>query len=379
MPGQNKTLTVRLLDGSGNTAQASFDGQITFSLSDSNVAKLNRSFLEKVDFNDGEAELSLYADHDGSVTLTATIASRTYNSLPIYVVSTIEPFAKFGVAHDGSFVPGQAETIQIQALDLSGNPTPGFYGSGTIEVDVVQGDAEPSKDALSKKDFATGIAELTLTASSEEAIVVRVTYGTKEVESSALTVRLFEDLSESDEYYTAVSYLYRKGTVKGYPDGSFKPENTVSRVEALKFIFSGLDQDVQSGLSARFNDTSMTDWYSDYLATAYSLGVVQGYNDGSFKPTQGVNRVEFLKMMFSVVDEISIDPVVMEDPYKDVNALSWYAPYVQYAKENNIFPVSGSYFNPSEPMSRIEVAEVIYRMIAVQQNETSYNSLMRVE
>jgi len=71
--------------------------------------------------------------------------------------------------------------------------------------------------------------------------------------------------------------------------------------------------------------------------------------------------------------------VVMEDPYKDVNALSWYAPYVQYAKENNIFPVSGSYFNPSEPMSRIEVAEVIYRMIAVQQNETSYNSLMRVE
>ncbi len=379
MPGQNKTVTVRLLDSSGNTVAASFEGQISFSLSDSTSAKLNKNFLEEVDFNEGEAELALYADHDGTVTLSASIASRTYTSLPIYIVSSIEPFAKFGVAHDGNFVPGQAETIQIQALDLTGNPTPGFYGSGEIEVEIIQGEASLSKDSLTKKDFSTGIAELSLSADSEEPIILRVTYGTKEVESSTLTARLFDDLSESDEYYTAVSYLYRKGTVEGYPDGSFKPDNTVSRIEALKFIFSGLDRDVQSGLTARFNDTNTSEWYSDYLATAYSLGVVQGYSDGTFKPTQGVNRVEFLKMMFGTIDDVSIDPVVLEDPYTDVNALSWYAPYVQFAKENNLFPVSGSNFSPSEPMSRIEVAEVIYRMIAVQQNESSYTSLMKVE
>jgi hypothetical protein len=41
---------------------------------------------------------------------------------------------------------------------------------------------------------------------------------------------------------------------------------------------------------------------------------------------------------------------------------------VQYAKEKNIFPISDRYFEPSEPMSRLEVAEVIYRLIAVTQN-----------
>jgi len=206
-----------------------------------------------------------------------------------------------------------------------------------------------------------------------------VTYGTKVEESQTLEARLFNDVSETNEYYTALSYLFEKGTVQGYPDGSFKPSNTVSRVEGLKFIFSGLDQEVKTGLTARFADTSNSEWYSNYLATAYSLGVVQGYADGNFRPAQGVNRVEFLKMLFSTVD-LSIDPVVIEDPYEDVNNLSWYAPYVQYAKEKNIFPVKGSYFNPGDPMSRIEVAEVIYRMIVVNQHDgESYNSLMSAD
>lgn len=379
MPGQNRSVSLELLNSNGEIDKnASFDGDMTLTASDENVGKLNRSSISQADFNNGVAELSLYADHDGRMTFTASVADRTYVSSPIYVISTIEPFAKFGVVHDGGFVPGKAEKIQIVPLDLNGNPTPGFYGNGTLEIDLVQGSGIFSKDKLDSKNFATGIAEISFTGENDDPVIIRVTYGTKVVESDTLVAKLFSDLSESDEYYGAVSYLFRKGTVEGYPDGTFKPTNTVSRIEALKFIFSGLDQSVQTGLTARFNDTQSGLWYSDYLATAYSLGVVQGYLDGSFRPTQGVNRVEFAKILFSTVD-LPIDPVVTVDPYVDVNNLSWYAPYVAYAKENNIFPVDGQYFNPSAPMSRIEVAEVIYRMIAVQQNGASYTSLMKVE
>ncbi len=380
MPGQNQTITLRLLDSAGEVMEdARFDGQMDVSVSDASVGKLNKSYVENVDFNDGETELSLYADHEGTVTVNAIIAGRTYVSSSIYIIASIEPFAKFGVAHDGTFVPGSPETIQIQAQDLNGNPTPSFYGDGTIELEIVKGSGTLSEDTLTKKDFPTGIAEIQFTGENDENVIISVTYGTKVMESETLEATLFNDLSEANEYYPAVSYLYRKGTVQGYPDGTFKPENTVSRIEALKFIFSGLDQQVLSGLSARFNDTSSGQWYSDYLATAYSIGVVQGYPDGSFKPTQGVNRVEFLKMLFAIID-ITIDPVVVEDPYDDVNNLSWYAPYVAYAKEKNIFPVDGSHFDPGQPMSRLEVAEVVYRLITVQQNdEQSYTSLMKAE
>lgn len=381
MPGQTQTVTLKLLDETGALKKdASFDGDMTLTISDESTAKLNRNSISSADFDDGEATLTLYADHEGELTVTASLAGRSYYSSTVYVISSIEPFAKFGVAHDGYFVPNQAETIQIQALDLAGNPTPGFYGDGDIEIDLVQGSGSFSDDVLTKKDMTMGVMEIQFTATTDEDVIIRITYGTKVIESSTLEARLFNDVSETHEFYQAVSYLVQKGTVQGYPDGTFKPDNTVSRVESLKFIFSGLDQGVQSGLTARFSDTQSGQWYSDYLATAYSVGVVQGYPDGTFKPTQGVNRVEFLKMIFTAVDDLEVDPVVTEDPYSDVNNLSWYAPYVQYAKEKNIFPVEGDYFYPGDPMSRVEVAEVIYRMIVVNQNNgEAYNSLMSAE
>lgn len=379
MPGQNQTISLKLLDENDELKKdASFDGSMTLTVSDTSSAKLNRDSVSSADFSNGVAELSLYADHEGEVTITAEIAGREYYSSTVYVIAGIEPFAKFGVAHDGYFVPNKAETIQIQALDLEGNPTPGFYGDGTIELSLVEGSGTFSKDTLTKKDLTTGLAVVEFTADSDDNVIIQVTYGTKIIESNTLESRLFNDISEVTEFYTAVSYLVEKGTVQGYPDGTFKPDNTVSRVEALKFIFSGLDKSISTGLSARFSDTASGQWYSDYLATASSLGVVQGYPDGSFKPTQGVNRVEFLKMIFSTDTDISIDPIVEEDPYADVNNLSWYAPYVQYAKEKNLFPVNGSNFNPGDPMSRLEVAEVIYRMITVNNNGGQpYTSLMR--
>lgn len=379
-PGQNPEVTLKLLDGNGEVMEnARFDGEMTISVSDENVGKLNRSSLTLADFSEGEATLNLYTDHAGEVTINATVAGRSYSSSTLYVVDGIEPFAKFGVAHDGYFVPGKAETLQIQALDLSGKPTPAFNGEGSVELSLVSGSGTLEPSVLTKKDFLTGIAEVTFTSNDTDNAVVRVTYGTKVAESKTLESRLFNDLDTSNAYYNAVSYLFEKGTVQGYPDGTFQPDRAVSRVEALKFIFSGMDQGTQSGLSVHFSDTFASEWYYNYLASAYSKGIVVGYSDGSFKPTQEVNRVEFAKMLLNTVG-VSTDPVVNGDPYEDVNYLAWYAPYVQYAKEKNLFPLSSNYFNPSEPMSRLEVAEVIYRMLTVLDNGGEpYSVLLRPE
>jgi len=380
MTGDKRQITVSLLDENGEEIEnPDFDGEIEVSVSDETLAKLNKSYIEAVDFEDGEAAFELYSDYEGTIFLELEIAGREFYSTYIYLIDEIEPFGSFGVATDGTFVPGTEEIIQIQTLTLGGEPTPTFNGNGTVELSVVEGSATLSKNELTKKDFATGVAEVDFVADSDEAVVIKVVYGTKEVESEMIYADLFTDFETTDEFYDAVSYLFGKGTVQGYPDGTFRPDQTVSRVEALKFVFSGMDQDVVDGLVVNFSDTASGEWYSDYLATAYSLGIVQGYSDGSFMPSQGVNRVEFLKMLFAVVD-ISVDPVVTEDPYDDVNNLSWYAPYVQYSKEKNLFPISDSNFEPSEPMSRLEVAEIIYRLIVVLQNDgESYSVLMDVE
>lgn len=380
MIDQTRTISITLLDASGNkVTDPSFDGKISASVSDENIAQLSKTRFENVDFENGEAELDINTESTkGEFTITFDIAGSKFTSDKVVVIDQIQPFGYLGLITDGNFVPGKDETVRIQAMSLGGEPTTKFSGSGNVAVRVVEGSANLSKSILTSDDFKNGSVEITFNADSEDDVVIQVTYKEKTVESDRISSRIFTDFANTDNYYDAVAYLYSKGTVQGYPDGSFKPDRTVSRVEALKFIFSGMDQDVLDGYVVDFSDTDAGQWYSGYLATAYSLGIVQGYSDGTFKPSQGVNRVEFLKMLFSTLD-VSIDPVVLEDPYDDVNNLSWYAPYVQYAKEKNIFPVTGSNFDPSAEMSRLEVAEVIYRLIVVSQNDGEpYSVLLNV-
>ncbi len=377
--GEQETLRFYLIGSDGEVVEedASFEGNFAVSISDSSVGTLNRSTLDRYAFDDGEASVRFYGDHVGSATVTVSFGGESFTSLSFDVISEVGQFDHFELVHDGAFVPDKPETIQVQALDKSGVLVSNYDGYGTVNLSVLQGSGSFSSDKIRNEDFKRGIAEVSFTANSDTPVILKFTFGLQEGQTQTLLPRLFNDFEEEDTYYEAVSYLYRQGTVQGYPDGTFQPARTVSRVEALKFIFSGLEEPTNTKVKASFKDTSMKEWYSPYLATASSLGVVEGYPDGSFKPTQGVNRVEFLKMLFSTVN-VTVDPVVGDEPYPDVNSLSWYAPYVAYAKEKNIFPVTGQNFNPSAPMSRVEVAEVIYRLITVLDNgEESYSVLQK--
>src|SRR3989339_395716 len=90
-------------------------------------------------------------------------------------------------------------------------------------------------------------------------------------------------------------------------------------------------------------------------------------------------RMELLKMLFKAA-EFDADPVMIGDPYDDVSNLDWFAAYVNSAKELNITPVEGSEFEPDADMNRGEVAETIYRWLAVSYNGADeYSSLLSME
>ena len=289
-------------------------------------------------------------------------AVETTPTTPEETLSTLDHFE---LETDGSF--GSAtEILTVKAFDAQNRLLSSFTGE-PAELKVTRGEATLFKDGrpireLDPEDFDSGVAQIELQPNDLEPITVKLAYDGQEL-IAELSPQLFSDLSETHPYYKAVSYLYNNGTVAGYPDGSFKPDQTVSRVEALKFIFKGMDQDFGSnGEDLPFQDVSLNRWYSPYLIAAFSRQIVQGYPDGNFRPEQGVNRVEFLKILTSTL-EIDLDQNVGQNPYSDVNRSDWFAPYVEFAKENDLFPITGKNFEPAKPMSRVEVAEVIYRAI----------------
>lgn len=187
---------------------------------------------------------------------------------------------------------------------------------------------------------------------------------------AADTLNTFTDVSTSHPNYTAIMGLKTRGVISGYADGTFKPDQPVNRVEALKMILLGAGITSSADhTTASFKDTSTSEWYAQYLNKAVELNVVGGYPDGTFKPTQTVNLAENLKMLLlaQTVDLSNINPTV--DPYADTPKAEWYAKYVQYAKDKKLIDAdSSNKVYPSQAMTRGKLAETMFRVIYMKEN-----------
>lgn len=100
------------------------------------------------------------------------------------------------------------------------------------------------------------------------------------------------DTSLSGQTYARVSYI------KGYPDGTFKPSNNVTRAEAAQMFATLLNSGTSFGTSSvtKFIDAN-NKWYSPAVNYIAGKGLLSGYSDGTFKPDADITRAEFAQMI----------------------------------------------------------------------------------
>ncbi len=374
LTGENLTYTLR-------ASVADFEGSVSVSLSDSSVASVNKSRIDSEDLSGKEYDLKVFASAPGSAVLTVKAGDRTVASQSFTVADEILPFDHFEFKTDASFEPDEREAFQIWAVNSRGEKTSDVPDGTALDLQFVKGLGVFVQEHFTKEDFHEGAADAAFTSKNNDPVQLEYIYGTESRRSEVISARIFSDVSDENPFYSAVSFLKKKEIMNGYPDGTAQLEKPISRVEVLKLIFNGVDQKLEDGLDVKFNDTSKHAWYSDYLATGYAQGIVEGYPDGSFKPSQSVSRVEFLKMLLvagnkSGTMNLDLDPVVKDLPFNDIDTLAWYAPYVQYMSQHNLYPDTSSRFNPSAPVTRGEVAEVIYRLIVSQKNGSAPYSVL---
>lgn len=165
----------------------------------------------------------------------------------------------------------------------------------------------------------------------------------------------YTDVPDHDAAYDGIYYLTQAGFVSGYEDGSFKPENEVSRVEALKMILETSEVElVDPEVPAQFSDLETGEWYMDYVNSAFALEIITGHPDGSFKPLDTVNRAEALKMLILANDMKGDLPGVASD--------YWYSAYLQYGIDHAlIVPDANGDYLPSDVLTRGELADLLYR------------------
>ncbi len=119
------------------------------------------------------------------------------------------------------------------------------------------------------------------------------------------------DVNES-QYKAALEYLYDQKIMQGYDDGTLKPDQLVNRAEFLKILMAskGVEPDGENC----FPDVD-TQWFAEYVCKGKELGLIRGYPDGLFRPEQPVNFVEAAQMIFP---DVTLEDV--EDNYLEASS-----------------------------------------------------------
>lgn len=172
----------------------------------------------------------------------------------------------------------------------------------------------------------------------------------------------FKDSNVSELCGKAAMELFRRGVIGGFSDGTFRGNELVNRAQAAKFLLlakSGVVSD-DSG-TADFSDVTHGSWYERFVLRASHLGVITGYGDRTFRPANGVNVAEFLKMMTLTFNLETGLPY----SYTDVHDSDWFAKYAGIAQKYKLFPDNtGGKLDPAHKMTRCEVAIAIYQYLS---------------
>jgi len=178
-----------------------------------------------------------------------------------------------------------------------------------------------------------------------------------------VSAKTFTDIDSSNPYYLATSYLSEKGIVNGYNDGSFKPFNEINRAELLKIIMEANNTEIINPTENCFPDVPHSQWYAPYICTAKENGFIKGYDDNTFKPENSINKVEALKMLGEIF-QWDLDSTSETTLFSDTDSSEWYAPYLKYAKNKNYLPVAGNLYSPSSNITRGSISETLFRFLA---------------
>lgn len=300
----------------------------------------------------------------GSTQVDNSITTPSVISSPPATISVMNPATSLKIAAGTSFVVGVNSIMTIQAIDASGKTVTDYKPSNGVGLTVANGSASLVKTYFRPEEFQDGAVTTVFTPTGFQSLRFHASDGQISGDSDTFQSTLFSDIKAKSDLIAALSFLKNHDVINGYPDGSFKPDNVVSRVEALKFILKGVNKNLQAVGRLPFKDTDSSQWYANYVATAYNGSIISGYSDLTFRPAKTVNRAEFLKMLLLAMD-IKPDTHISANVFHDVPAKSWYAPYVQYAKDKNLIDSGSNMFKPEEGMTRGEVADIIYRMILI--------------
>lgn len=188
----------------------------------------------------------------------------------------------------------------------------------------------------------------------------------------AMSSMVFAATSFSDvkntKYETAVTKLASSKIVNGFEDGTFRPGENVTRAQMAKLLVEALSLKNVTGVAlTQFPDVTSSNWFYSYVKTAVDNKIIVGYPDGTFKPNDNVTFAECMAMI--------IRAMKLEDSMTDK---TWPTAYMTKANQlgllNNV-----TYTDANNPASRGEISISLYNMVTKIENDKKQEDLDKIE
>lgn len=166
--------------------------------------------------------------------------------------------------------------------------------------------------------------------------------------------------------------LVSKGVMNGYPGGTYQPNNNITRAEFAKLVIETLnlvpsfEPEVSSANSQNLSDLKVNEWYYPYVISAMEAGIVNGYEDGTFRPSKQITREEMATMIIRALDSRNIPSEPTSIHFKDTAQINqeYALVYVQRIVSLGLMKgIDADHFAPKKSSTRAEVATVLVRML----------------
>ena len=178
----------------------------------------------------------------------------------------------------------------------------------------------------------------------------------------------FPDVQKSHWFYNDVQRLVGLGAISGFPDGTFRPQESISRAAFIKILVSSLKLPA-SGIYS-FEDTK-NHWAKDVISIAIANGVIIRQEYGSrFEPDKPVTRLEMAKMM---VRALKIDVIKLSSPFVDVDNDFINVAYEEYLVNGSSKDGKKMYY-PNNSATRAEASAIVVRTVDYKADPDAYRA-----
>lgn len=197
---------------------------------------------------------------------------------------------------------------------------------------------------------------------SKIALVAFTALATASVVALSASAAKFKDV-DGHWAQKSIEYGVENGYISGYPDGAFLPEKTVTRAEFSKMINNAVKITSTGNAKADYSDVVTKEWYFTEVKKAENAGYINGYEDGTFRPNNPVTRQEAAVILSRIVLPTSERANISS--FADGSSIdSWAKDSVlMIASKGYIKGDEKSNFAPKSSLTRAQAAKLIYEFV----------------